>query len=295
MRHDFYRPAGFHYLKGAVDGAGRIAAWRDHFVSFTAGDDFASSAGISDSEFPARFVPNFRLGASLIPFGVPTGPLRAPGSNALAFVFQSFIDELAQAAGKDPVQFRRDLLGEPRLVTNPDGKAGYNAGRMRAVLDRVAQKSGWGRTVPRGTGLGAAFHYSHAGYFAEVAEVSVDAAGTLKIHKVWVAGDVGQPIVNASGAVNQVQGAVIDGIGEMLRQEITIDRGRTKQGNFNDYDLPRITDAPPVEVHFVQSDNPPTGLGEPALPPAIPAVCNAIFAATGRRVRTLPLTKVKLA
>ena len=293
MQHDFYRPAGFHYLKGVVD-AGRIVAWRDHFVSFTAGDGFASSAGISESEFPARFVPNFRLEASLIRFGVPTGPLRAPGSNALAFVFQSFIDELAYAAGADPVQFRLDLLGEPRLVINPDGKAGYNAGRMRAVLDLVAQKSGWGRTVPRGSGLGVAFHFSHAGYFAEAAEVGVDGTGALKIRKVWVAGDVGRPIINTSGAVNQVQGSVIDGIGEMLRQEITIVNGRTKEGNFNDYELPRITDAPPVEVHFVPSDNPPTGLGEPALPPAIPAVCNAIFAATGRRVRTLPLTKVDL-
>jgi isoquinoline 1-oxidoreductase beta subunit len=290
LQHDFYRPAGFHHLKGAVDG-GRITAWRDHFVSFTRGDDFASSAGISDSEFPARFVPNFRLEASLIPFGIPTGPLRAPGSNALAFVFQSFIDELAHAARKDPVQMRRDLLGEPRLVTNADGKSGYHAGRMRAVLDLVAQKAQWGRALPRGGGLGVAFHFSHAGYFAEVAEVTVDADSALKIVKVWVAGDVGRPIINKSGAVAQVQGSVIDGIGEMLRQEITIEGGRTRQSNLNTYELARITDAPQVEVHFIESDNSPTGLGEPALPPVIPAVCNALFAATGKRVRTLPLTK----
>ncbi len=294
MRHDFYRPAGFHHLKGAVDGAGRIAAWRDHFLSFTAGEGFASGAGISESEFPARFIPNFRLETSLIPFGVPTGPLRAPGSNAIAFVIQSFIDELAHAAGKDPVQVRLDLLGEPRLVANPDGKAGYHAGRMRGVLELVARKASWGRALARGSGRGVAFHYSHAGYFAEVAEVSVDSAGSLKVNKVWVAGDVGRPIVNPSGAVNQVQGSVIDGIGEMLRQEITIEGGRTKEGNFDEYRLLRLSEAPQVEVHFLQSDNPPTGLGEPALPPVIPAVCNAIFAAAGRRVRTLPLSKVDL-
>jgi len=272
-----------------VDAAGRVVGWRDRFVTFGEGETFASSAGISDSEFPARFVPNFRLEASIMPFGVPTGPLRAPGSNALAFVFQSFIDELALAAGKDPVQFRLELLGDPRLVTNPDGKAGYDAGRMRGVVELAAEKSGWGRKVPAGTGLGIAFHYSHAGYFAEVAEVTVT-GDRVKVHKVWVAGDIGRPIINPSGARNQLEGSVIDGLGEML-QEITIEAGRTKQGNFHDYRLPRMTEAPKIEIFFKETDRPPTGAGEPALPPAIPAVANAIFAASGKRLRTLPLSK----
>ncbi|MFI5006552.1 MAG: molybdopterin cofactor-binding domain-containing protein [Solirubrobacterales bacterium] len=294
MRHDLYRPAGFHHLRAGVDAAGKLVAWHDHFVSFGDGKgEFVKAAGISDSEFPARFVPNFRLETTMLPLGVPTGWLRAPGSNALAFVFQSFIDELAHAAGRDPIDFRRDLLGDSRLVTNPDEKSPYHAGRMRGVLDLVAEKSGWGRRMAKGSGLGVAFHYSHLGYFAEVAEVNVDASGRVKVAKVWVAGDVGSTIINPAGALNQVEGSVIDGIGELF-QEITIEGGRVKQGNYHEHPLMRMADAPRIEVHFKKTDFPPTGLGEPALPPIVPAVTNAIFAATGKRVRTLPLSNVDL-
>jgi len=297
MRHDvFHRPAGYHYLKGAVDTAGKLTAWHNHFVTFgyKNTERAGSGATLSPDELPARFLPNFRLDQTVLATMIPTGPMRAPGSNGLAFVMQSFLDELAHAAGRDPVEFRLELLGEDRLVpASQQNGVPYDAARMKGVVRLAAAKAGWGKPLPKGEGLGVAFHFSHSGYVAMVAEVAVAKDGTLKVRRVTAAVDVG-PIINLSGAENQLQGSIIDGISTAWLQEMTYDRGRAMQSNFNDYPLLRSTETPAMSVNFIQSKNPPTGLGEPGYPVVPPAICNAIFAATGKRIRQLPFSKLDL-
>ncbi|HEY6644250.1 xanthine dehydrogenase family protein molybdopterin-binding subunit [Povalibacter sp.] len=290
MQHDFFRVGGFHSFKGGVDKSGKLVAWQDHFITFSAdGERPVSGGDIGAEEFPALLVPNFRLTQTKLPLQIPCGPWRAPRSCGIAFPIQSFLHELSTAAKRDHLEFLIELMGEPRWLP-PGNEYSLNTGRAIAVLKLAAEKAGWGKAQPQGRGLGLAFHFSHAGHFAEVADVSVDAKKKITVHRVVVAGDIG-PVINMSGAENQCEGSVIDGLSTAMGLEIGIENGRIQQTNFDRYPILRMPSAPKVDVHFIQSDFSPTGVGEPALPPLAPAVCNAIFAATGHRVRSLPLSR----
>jgi isoquinoline 1-oxidoreductase beta subunit len=294
---DYFRPGNTHRLRAGIDAEGRVVAYDVHGVSYARGGKLVDGGELFLNAQPPFLVPNFRLEQSLIETIVPTGWVRAPISNTLSFVHECFWDELAAAAGKDPLAFR--LAHMKARFDNPVSKPGaegapFDVRRMAAVLELVAQRSGWGSAkLPAGTGMGVATYFSHLGYFAEVAQVKVASDGAWRVEKVWVVGDCGSIILNPSGANAQVQGAVLDGISQ-LGQEMRFVKGRPVQTNFDAVPMLRHAAAPAVDVHFHLTDHPPTGLGEPALPPVIPAVVNAVFAATGARVRTLPLTAERI-
>ncbi|OYW44857.1 MAG: isoquinoline 1-oxidoreductase [Sphingomonadales bacterium 32-68-7] len=293
VRSDFYRPAGWHRLRAALDADGKVIGFDDHFVTFAITGGQYNPAAMSPTEFPARFVPNLRYGQTKLDTRVPMGALRAPTSNAMAFVMQSFLDEMAHASGKDLPTLLLEIIDggaeEPATQGFTGRTPGFNPARMRGVMERVMANSGWGKPRAEGRAQGFGFYFSHQGYFAEVVEASLTTRGQVQIHDVWAAGDVGSTIINPFGALNQVEGSIIDGLGQAVALAIEIEGGAVSQSNFHDYQLPRIAFTPRIHVDWVKTDYAPTGLGEPALPPVIPALTNALFKLTGKRVRSLPI------
>jgi isoquinoline 1-oxidoreductase beta subunit len=302
IAHDPFRPGGTVGLKAGLDAQGKLTAWRHHLVTYGDEKHSTSGGGIGRDSYPAGFAPVYALHTSTQPLMLRTGALRAPGDNAYCWVSQSFIDEMAHAAGRDPLEFQLELLSNkqaPWTATGedavgdhePTGASVLIPERFKGVLELVAEKSGWAkRTKTPGRGMGIAAWFCHLGYFAEVAEVSVDAKNKVTVHNVWAAGDVGSQIINPAAAENISFGGIVEGMSHM-GQEITLVDGKVQQTNFHNHSVMRMRQTPKIEVYWRKTDYAPTGLGEPTLPPTLPALSNAIFAATGKRIRTLPLQK----
>ena len=303
MQHDFYRPASYHRMWGALDAQGKLAAWK-HFQTSTSIAAMWSKDGAEkpeQSEFgTAAFIPyatpNFRVEYTLAKSGVPRAWWRSVEHSSSGFVVESFVDELASAASANPLEFRLRLIGDDRKIpdfTNPKQDKPLDTARLKGVLRLAAEKAGWNSPLPKGVFRGIAGYYSFESYTAAVAEVSVK-DGSVKIHRIVYAVDCGRP-VNPEGVREQVESAAIYGLSATTKSAITIGGGRVEQSNFHDYEMPRISETPKMEVHVVMSKEEPTGIGEPGLPVVAPAVCNAIFAATGKRIRRLPIRAEDLA
>ena len=289
MAYDLYRAGGFHQFEGSLDADGKITGWRDRFITFANDGRPVSGGALRPGIFPSGLVDNVRFEQTALDWKNRCAAWRAPGANVFGFVVQSFLHELAATAGRDHLEVLLEVFGEPRWLV-PNNPQTLNTERAANVVRLAAEKAGWGSDMPEGRALGLAFYFSHMGHIAEVADVSVSDDKKVKVHKVTVAADVG-PIVNLSGAENQMQGSVVDGLSTMMGLSVTFENGRVQQSNFDQYPLLRMAATPKVDVHFVDSDFSPTGLGEPALPPLAPAVCNAIYTATGHRIRTLPISE----
>ncbi len=289
IHNDFFRVGGFENMKAAIDSEGKLQAWDQHYIGFAHNGKPVIGSGLQGNELSMTALDNARVTQSMMAVDTPCGAWRAPGSNTNAFVEQSFIHELSVLAGRDHVEFLLELMGSPRWISEGNVNS-LNTGRAIDVIKLAAAQAGWGKPMKPGSGLGFAFYFCHAAHIAEVAEVSVDANRNFRVNRVTVAVDVGR-IINMSGATSQVQGSVIDGLSTMALQQITMADGVIEQDNFDQYPVMRIASTPKIDVHFIQGDNRPTGLGEPALPPLAPAVTNAIFAATGERIRSMPLSE----
>jgi len=289
IHNDFFRVGGFANMKAAIDGDGKLAAWDQHYIGFKHKDRRVIGSGFNGNEYAMTALPSARVRQTMMEIKTPCGPWRAPGSNTNAFVEQCFISELAELAGRDHLEFLLELMGEPRWLQEGNVNT-INTGRAIGVIKQVAEKADWGKKMKPGSGQGLAFYFCHAAHIAEIAEVSVDEKKNFSVDKVTVSIDVG-PIINMSGALSQVQGSIMDGLSTMALQQITMKDGVIEQDNFHQYPVLRIGAAPKIDAHFIQSDNTSTGLGEPALPPLAPAVANAIYAATGERIRSMPLSE----
>jgi len=273
IQNAVYRPATYNVLRGGLDARGAPLAWSHRLVG-PEGGSFLLTRGADELIYP---VPHFRLERVIEDPGVPVAPWRGVGPSQNGWVVESFVDELAHAAGKDPYAYRRELVaGHPRLVQ---------------VLDLAAERAGWSSAPPAGRARGIALWQFGDTFLAQVAEVSVAGDGAVRVHRVVCAMDCGV-VVNPAGVEAQVQSAIIYGLTAALYGEITIDRGRVTQSNFTDYRMLGLAECPELEVHLVRSDAAPGGVGEAGLPPIAPAVCNAIFAGTGKRIRKLPIGRV---
>jgi len=303
MQHDFYRPASYHKLSGAIDGDGKVAAWK-HFQTSTAiaamwdekGEETAGPGEFGTAAFIPYQAANYRVEYILAKSGVPRAWWRSVEHSSSGFVVESFADELAALAGVDPLEFRLRQIGDDRTIpdfTNPKEGKPLKTARLKGVLKLAAERAAWGSPLAKGTARGIAGYYSFESYTACVAEVSV-ADKAVRVHRLVYAVDCGRP-VNPDGVRAQVESAAIYGLSAALFDAITIQGGQVEQSNFNDYAMPRMADTPKIEVYVIPSTEEPTGIGEPGLPVIAPAVCNALFALTGKRIRRLPIRTKDLA
>jgi isoquinoline 1-oxidoreductase beta subunit len=273
-----YRPAVRYRFDAALDAQGNLVGYKLRGVGINAGNS------TREDNFPSGAVDNLLIDSVEHKSPITTGPWRAPITNFLAFAEQSFLDEVAMAGKKDPVQFRLDLLD--RAKTSPVGEIKYDIDRMKGVIKLAAEKSGWG--TKKELAQGFSVYFSHRSYVAQVAEIEMK-KGKPSLKKIYAASDCGV-VVNKSGALQQVTGGVVDGLGHAMYGQLTFKDGLPEQKNFNTYRLIKLKEVPEVECHFVDNGIDPTGLGEPALPPTGGAVANAYFKATGKRLYNQPFS-----